>query len=397
MEDIYPEERSGALSKTFEVEHLAPSILGLQCNIRSSDLPRYGKIGACQGHSAGGFVPSIFCLIRWDCFPLSQWEWDCCSKEFRKGMTTIVVRRSISRRQDSSRGLGIGVESHERHGSQKKYFSKNKKCWSSGLARFRWCILGRFVHSSILSRSTNWRAGLCSRKTPMKQQSIPRLELQAAMHRTRLEQLIVDEHDGGNERTFFWTDSTTVLQWLQGADKKQAEFVANRVAETLDSSTIDQWERMVRSCKKPMMAIVGNRTLTDDVLSTTMCLVEQILNSRPATSVSNDPEDLEALTPNHFLLGRASPETPIIPDTQRYTDLQRVFRVSQANADMIRSRLNREYLPHWNEKWKWNIEEVFADASLDSLCIVAYFRDQQTGELAYVVGKRQWSNNQFPD
>ena len=118
------------------------------------------------------------------------------------------------------------------------------------------------------------------------------------------------------------------------------------------------WERMVRSCKKAMMAIVGNRTLTDDVLSTTMCLVEQILNSRPLTSASDDPEDLEALTPNHFLLGRASPATPFIPDAQRYTDLRRVFRVSQAYADMIWSRWNREYLPQWNERSKWNKEEV---------------------------------------
>ena len=118
------------------------------------------------------------------------------------------------------------------------------------------------------------------------------------------------------------------------------------------------WERMVRSCKKAMMAIVGNRTLTDDVLFTTMCLVEQILNSRPLTSVSDDPEDLEALTPNHFLLGRASPATAFIPDAQRYTDLRRVFRVSQAYADMIWSRWNREYLPQWNERSKWNKEEV---------------------------------------
>ena len=63
---------------------------------------------------------------------------------------------------------------------------------------------------------------------------------------------------------------------------------------------------MLRNCKKTLMALVGNRRLTDDVLSTTMCLVEQKLNSRTLTSVSDDPEDLEALTPNHFLLGRAS-------------------------------------------------------------------------------------------
>ena len=82
------------------------------------------------------------------------------------------------------------------------------------------------------------------RVAPMKQQSIPRLELQATMHGPRLKQLIVDEHDVEIERTFFWTDSTFVSQRLHGADKKQPVFVANRVAEILDSSTIDQWRHV---------------------------------------------------------------------------------------------------------------------------------------------------------
>ena len=55
-----------------------------------------------------------------------------------------------------------------------------------------------------------------------------------------------------------------------------------------------------------MMAIVGNRTMTDDVLSTIMCLVEQTLNSRSLISVSVDPDESESLTTNHFLLGRES-------------------------------------------------------------------------------------------
>ena len=99
-----------------------------------------------------------------------------------------------------------------------------------------------------------------------------------------------------------------------------------------------------------MMAKMGNRTLTDDVLSTTMCLVEQILNSGPLTSFSDDPGDIEALTPNHFLLGRASPATPFFPDAQRHTDLKR--------ADMIWGRRNRENLPQWNKRSKWNKQEV---------------------------------------
>ena len=38
----------------------------------------------------------------------------------------------------------------------------------------------------------------------MKQQSIPRLEPQAAMYGTRLKQLIVDEHDVEIERTMLF-------------------------------------------------------------------------------------------------------------------------------------------------------------------------------------------------
>ena len=63
------------------------------------------------------------------------------------------------------------------------------------------------------------------------------------------------------------------------------------------------WERLVRSCKKAMYAVLRNRSITEDVLSTTMCLVEQMLNTRPLTPVSSDVNDLESTTPNHFLLG----------------------------------------------------------------------------------------------
>ena len=63
------------------------------------------------------------------------------------------------------------------------------------------------------------------------------------------------------------------------------------------------WERLVRSCKKAMICILGNRSLTDESLTTTMCLVEQTLNARPITPASDDPDDLEALTNKPFPFG----------------------------------------------------------------------------------------------
>ena len=66
------------------------------------------------------------------------------------------------------------------------------------------------------------------------------------------------------------------------------------------------WERLVQSSKRLFYKILGNRRLTDEVLSTVFCLVEQFLNARPLVPASSDVTDLEALTPNHFLLGEVT-------------------------------------------------------------------------------------------
>ena len=66
------------------------------------------------------------------------------------------------------------------------------------------------------------------------------------------------------------------------------------------------WERMVHSRKRVFYTILGSGKLTDEILNTTMCLVEGSLNARPLTPVSDDPDSLEALTPNHFRSARSN-------------------------------------------------------------------------------------------
>ena len=62
-------------------------------------------------------------------------------------------------------------------------------------------------------------------------------------------------------------------------------------------------ERLVRSFKRVLYTKPGTRRLTDEGLHTTFCLVEHALNLCPLTPVSADLCNLNALTPNHFLLG----------------------------------------------------------------------------------------------
>ena len=64
------------------------------------------------------------------------------------------------------------------------------------------------------------------------------------------------------------------------------------------------------AAKKTMLIVLEERSLSDELLQITMCIVEQTLNSRPMLPLSSDPQDFEALTPNHFLLGRPSNASP---------------------------------------------------------------------------------------
>lgn len=101
------------------------------------------------------------------------------------------------------------------------------------------------------------------RVAPIKYMTIPKLELQAAMTAVRLKNTLVLEHRLNIDSIIFWSDSSTVIQWIKNSTKKQPVFVANRVAEILESTSVDQW-RHVPGEQNP--ADYGTRGLTVSLL-----------------------------------------------------------------------------------------------------------------------------------
>ena len=78
------------------------------------------------------------------------------------------------------------------------------------------------------------------------------------------------------------------------------------------------WVRLIGSCKRAMRAILGDRSVTDEVLRTVFSEVASLLNSRPLTNVPVDPSEPEPLTPYHFILGCPQPHQA--PDREEEFD-----------------------------------------------------------------------------
>ena len=96
-------------------------------------------------------------------------------------------------------------------------------------------ITGQHHSSLIMARS---------RLAPLKQLSIVRLELQAAVLSVRLANTIRKEMTYFFVRTVFWTDSQVVLQFIANESRMFRTFVANRVAEIRESSQPSEWRHV---------------------------------------------------------------------------------------------------------------------------------------------------------
>ena len=113
------------------------------------------------------------------------------------------------------------------------------------------------------------------------------------------------------------------------------------------------WESSVKLVKTHLKRVVGKTLLTYVQFITLLTQVEACINSRPLVPLSDEPSDLAALTPSHFLIGDVLtnyPE-PSITDlpANRLNQWQQIQQIQQH----FWSRWSRDYLNTLQQRGKW--------------------------------------------
>ncbi|XP_062538290.1 uncharacterized protein LOC134206581 [Armigeres subalbatus] len=112
------------------------------------------------------------------------------------------------------------------------------------------------------------------------------------------------------------------------------------------------WEAAVKTAKTSLVKTLGSTQLSYEDFATILTQIEANMNSRPLTSLSGDPGELDVLTPGHFLVGTSlqslpEPDYTSIPSNrlQHYHELQKLV---QQHWD----RWRKEYLYEQNHQRK---------------------------------------------
>ncbi len=115
-------------------------------------------------------------------------------------------------------------------------FSDASKQAFGACAYVRWLTSnGRYEARFVASKS---------RVAPLKELTIPRLELQAPVLAARLGKSVCEESRLRFEKIVYFTDSRIVLAWIQSQARVYKPFVSARVEEIQNNSDPSQWKHI---------------------------------------------------------------------------------------------------------------------------------------------------------
>ncbi|XP_063988328.1 uncharacterized protein LOC135168255 [Diachasmimorpha longicaudata] len=171
---------------------------------------------------------------------------------------------------------------------------------------------------------------------------------------------VIIESDNGTNFTGANNELKTIIRKLQEPQQDAAisralakQGIQWKFTPPLSPHFGGVWEAAVKSFKHHLIRVTKNSLFTFEELNTLIIKIEGILNSRPISSVSSDPNDLQALSPGHFLIGTPLTSTPEHDlSDEKINRLTRWEMIQRMKQDFW-SRWNKEYLNELNIRKKW--------------------------------------------
>ncbi|XP_064475734.1 uncharacterized protein LOC135389629 [Ornithodoros turicata] len=174
-----------------------------------------------------------------------------------------------------------------------------------------------------------------SRVAPVKELTLPRLELMGALVATRLVNYVRTALEDCVVECHYWTDSTIVLAWIRHHPSRWNPFVAHRVSEIRTLSDPDMWKHCVGEDNPADLitrGISAHRLVEEDLWWHGPKWLKDDPSEWPNANGFNDT-DVElrkssAGKQNELVLQVTSQSVEAIIDVQRFSSLDRLLRVT---------------------------------------------------------------------
>ncbi|XP_017474984.1 PREDICTED: uncharacterized protein LOC108365465 [Rhagoletis zephyria] len=177
-----------------------------------------------------------------------------------------------------------------------------------------------------------------------------------------------------NGKTFIGAQRATERDFVKFLNECSADIVKKYAPQAINWQYIPPiaprmgglWESAVKSFKIHLEKTAATHKFTFEEFTPLLVRIEAVLNSRPLSALSQDPADITALTPGHFLRGApllAIPE----PNAEGLSLLNRWERV-KALHHQFSCRWKEDYLKDVTKRYKWKTPQ----------------RDPQPGDLVVI-------------
>ncbi|CAG5020177.1 unnamed protein product [Parnassius apollo] len=123
------------------------------------------------------------------------------------------------------------------------------------------------------------------------------------------------------------------------------------------------WEAAVKSVKYHLRRVIGEQKLTFEEFSTPLTQIEACLNSRPLCAITEDPNDINYLTPSHFLASG-----PVLSIVETEKDERTRWHMTQKIFNDVWKRWKSEYLTVLSARNKW--QQSTENIKIDDIVII---------------------------